>query len=76
MKEDNINYYGNDITDKNKIVSGLEECIYWCGDTTTCRFWSFGKSDRRCWLKTSDSGKVENADTISGTNNCAIGISN
>jgi len=68
-KEDNIDYNGNDI--KNKQVGSLGECINWCGETPECRYWSFGKSDRRCYLKTSNTGRRENSGTISGTKNCA-----
>lgn len=71
VKEDNIDYFGNDI--KNKIVNGLEECISWCGETTACGYWTFAKSDKKCYLKTSDSGRTENAISISGTKNCATG---
>merc|ERR1719186_2193174 len=72
-KQDNIDYYGNDIPDKNKVVSGVEECINWCGETSECRYWTFSKSDRRCYLKTSNIGVTKDADRISGTKNCATG---
>jgi len=71
LKEDNIDYNGNDIPGKSKIVSGVEECINWCGETAACGYWTYRKSDRHCWLKTSDSGRSENTDRISGTKKCS-----
>ena len=74
VKEDNIDYNGNDIKNKKYFFeNGLQKCISWCGGTLACGYWTFSKSEKRCYLKTSDSGRTEHAGTISGTKNCAIG---
>ena len=70
MKEDNIEYKGNDIPGKNKRVYGLGECINWCKGLPECGYWTYTKSVRWCWLKTQDSGRANNSNTISGNRNC------
>merc|ERR1719186_748159 len=73
--EDNIDYNGNDIPDKHKPVTGLEECISYCGETTECEYWSYNKARKHCFLKTSDSGRKKSDYSISATKNCATGKS-
>ena len=71
LKEDNIDYEGNPIKDGNS--NSMEDCAKWCGKEPKCKFWTYRKSDNRCWLKFSDSGRRENTKVISGTKNCATG---
>jgi len=72
LKEDNIDYVGKTIHDG--IQNSMEDCAKWCGKEPKCKFWTYRKSDNRCWLKFSDSGRREIANVMSGTKNCAITV--
>jgi len=79
--EDNIDYLGHDIG--SKTVNSESDCGILCLQNPKCNFWTWVKPsyDGRlghgirliCHLKSSDAGRVELADVVSGTKGCITG---
>lgn len=63
--EQNIDYYGNDVGDIQNLPS-VESCCEACSQRADCSFYTFRPSDGNCWLKSSDSGRRQASDRISG----------
>ena len=73
LREDNVDYYGSDITGYPKpIVTGPAACNNLCVQNVACTHWSFGKDNKKCYLKNSDSGKNKHNNRISGPQ-CSTG---
>merc|ERR1719187_139090 len=73
LREDNVDYHGSDITGHPKpIVTGPAACNNLCVQNIACTHWSFGKDNKECYLKNSDSGKNKHNNRISGPQ-CSTG---
>ena len=66
--EDEINYAGNDLT--NKKTEGYQECADYSASTPGALFWSWSKNSKYCYLKTSNAGKTVYDGLMSGNNKC------
>ena len=72
-----MDYSGNDIKGTGKVVESYELCATWCRATPRCTHWtyeakSYGQGTR-CFLKTSDAGRVSSKfNLISGNRQCGI----
>merc|ERR1712130_802515 len=69
--ENNIVYWGNDIA--NKIVETSQACADFCASTPGGLFWTFDTKTKRCYVKSSDSGRKTRQDRISGNRKCGGG---
>lgn len=71
--EDNIDYNKNDLeVGRNFVnVEDAHECAKWCRKTQGCKFWTFQKAKKGCWLKHSNAGRRTHNDCTSGTKSCA-----
>ena len=70
--EINVLLDGNDIADfgVDKFTS-WKECSSYCRSLPTCTWWTYStKGSRRCHVKTSDSGRRNGTDVISGSRLC------
>jgi len=68
--ENNIVYWGNDIA--NKIVETSQACADFCASTPGGLFWTFDTKTKRCYVKSSDSGRKTRQDRISGNRKCKL----
>ena len=59
--EENIDYFGNDISHLNSILSE-EQCQFKCQELDNCKFLRYSESPQTCHLKT----KKENVNELSG----------
>merc|ERR1711964_678598 len=66
--EDRIDYDGNDIT--NKVTASYLMCSQFCAATSGGLFWTWDKSNKYCYVKSSNSGRKAVGHAISG-NKCA-----
>jgi hypothetical protein len=68
-----IDYKGNDI-DSVTGVSSWQACAKLCKNHRSCSYWSWrmpgGHDARKCWLKSSDNGRKDRDDQISGHYSC------
>ena len=56
IKEEDINYNGNDIRQPIKMES-LQACAEHCVSVEGGLFWTYSSSTKDCWVKSSDSGR-------------------
>ena len=49
-----------------------QACAEHCAASEGCRFWTYNKENKACWLKTSDSKKKYLAHAISGSRACGL----
>ena len=66
--EEDIDYHGNDINDK--VVGSSQACADFCASTTDGKYWTWNRGDKRCFVKTSKSGRTNKAMTVSGNRGC------
>ena len=53
-----------------KGISSAEDCAKECRRNIRCKFFTYHKIRKDCWLKTSDSGREPARGYISGKKNC------
>ena len=51
-------------------VDSYSQCREQCGEEIKCKFWSYFDSTSKCYLKTSDKGRTEGPESISGNRGC------
>ena len=69
--ENNIDFKSNDVP--GGAVNGLssaEDCAKQCTRNKECKFFTYHKRRKKCWLKSSDSGRRPAGDHVSGRKNC------
>merc|ERR1719300_1788742 len=67
--EDGKNYWGNDI--HHEKVETLQACADLCSSTPGGLFWTWNKgNDKDCWVKSSDSGRIQDPAAVSGNREC------
>ena len=74
-----FDYRGNDIaSDSQQEMASVKnseyECQIWCQDTSECKFFTYSKNDKKCYLKTDDFGKTIGGGLISGPKFCHEGL--
>ena len=69
--EKNIDYFGNDII--NGVTESHQECANWCLTTFNGNFWKWDPRDKRCYIKSSSSGRKHHSGAISGNRECGVG---
>lgn len=68
--ERDIEYFGNDI--KNRWRNSVSDCQLLCQRTEECMFFTFKHTPEECSLKTSDSGRANYSDAVSGKKYCSM----
>lgn len=66
--EQTIDFEGNDIGKVD--AADWETCGRICSINSRCKFWTFRTSDKKCFMKDTDSGLEKKSGRISGTNRC------
>ena len=51
-------------------VESVNECSSHCKRNKDCKFWTWGTYDYYCYLKTSDSGRLDRVGSFSGNSDC------
>jgi len=72
MVEQNMDYYGFDIPNKQGSATSQIDCANRCARETLCQFWTFVPSTKLCMLKLSDSNRRGNGDRVSGQKACGM----
>jgi len=80
-EEDNVLYWGNDFNYPNNTKDfpngTVADCANWCGEVGECKFWTFVKSTKKCYLKDNHGTDDRiNNDRVSGSKECAAPIPN
>ena len=65
--KDGVDYVGSDLVKGGLNVSKVSECCSRCIITQGCKYWTFGKDDNKCWLKTNMNGNKAKLTRISGS---------
>ena len=69
--ENNIDFRFNDVRRGTvKGISSAEDCAKECRRNIRCKFFTYLKRSKVCWLKSSDSGRRPAGGHISGKKNC------
>ena len=69
--ENNIDFSFSDLLKSTrKSISSAEDCQKECRRNFRCKFFTYHKIRKDCYLKKSDSGRRQAADYISGSKNC------
>jgi len=66
--EEKIDYHGNDI--KRKTTKNQEECAAFSAATPGGHFWTWHKTTKTCFVKSSNSGKYAVGHAVSGNSEC------
>jgi len=66
--EDGKDYLGNDI--HHKQVETLQACADLCASTPGGLFWTWNMGKKKCFVKTSDSGRKQYPGAVSGNREC------
>merc|ERR1711935_330906 len=64
-----IDYSGYDI----ETLTGIQhwqDCAYKCRDHKACAYWSWSTTSHKCYLRSSNLGRHEVGQAISGSNTC------
>ena len=56
------------------VKNSKDECQIWCQDVSECKFFTYSKNDKKCYLKTDDYGKILGPGLISGPKFCLEGL--
>ena len=68
--EDGIEYSSN-VNIRATALDSAEYCQSMCYAVSACNAWSYHKTQKKCWLKTTaDTDTVANSDYISGPKSC------
>jgi hypothetical protein len=65
-----VNYDGNDIESGHTGVGHWMDCAAKCRNDRRCRYWTYTINQRKCYLKSSNSGEKVNHMAISGDYEC------
>ena len=72
--EQKIDYRGWDIYGKVKKTANQQECADYSASTPSSRFWTWNKTTKKCYPKTSKAGRMKRTEPgiepISGNNKC------
>jgi len=68
--EEKIDYHGNDI--KRKTTKNQEECAAFSAATPGGHFWTWHKTTKTCFVKSSNSGKYAVGHAVSGNSECGV----
>merc|ERR1712110_1277106 len=71
IKEDGIVYWGHDIPGGRKTTADSQECADFSASLPGGLYWSFRKSSKTCYVKSSNSGRRTDGDAVSGNRKCA-----
>lgn len=75
--EPGYDYDGSNISGKSNLtVASVDQCALWCSQEAACNVWTFNSKNSKCFLKTSDGGRLPDAASISGTKECGDGGGN
>merc|ERR1712228_533671 len=70
IEEDGIDYSGHDIPGERKTTANSQECADFAASITGGLYWTFNKKVKMCFVKSSNSGRRTDADTVSGNRMC------
>jgi hypothetical protein len=65
---DGYDYAGSDI--RSSAASSADHCATLCAEDTDCKFWTYNRVQRHCYLKYSDAGKTAKSSDVSGNKAC------
>ena len=64
--EDNIDYQGSDLVKGGFSNTTPEKCCAHCIATKGCKYWTFGKNNNKCWVKSNTKGFEHQSNRKSG----------
>ena len=67
--ETDVDFAGSDIDALHNVLD-WHDCGQACELVSSCLFWTYNTSDKRCILKYSDAGLCKDSAAISGTRGC------
>ena len=67
--EYNIDYYGNEIRNYSGVGTS-KACADLCASTDGGLFWTWNPASRKCFVKSSDSGRHQYSGAVSGNKQC------
>ena len=70
IEEDGIDYNGHDIPGERKTTANSQECADFAASITGGLYWTFKKSDGKCYVKSSNSGRHPQGHAVSGNRMC------
>ena len=71
ITEEDTDYGGNDIADK--VVESQRACIDFSKTIEEAPFWTWNPGTKRCYVKSSDSGRTSAVGAVSGNRECGTG---
>ena len=63
---DNVDFEGSDLVKGGYQTAGSKECCGKCAANPSCHFWTYSKSKKKCWIKSSQQGQEQQSDRKSG----------
>ena len=69
--EEETDYGGNDIIDK--VMESYQACADFCKTIAGAPFWTWNMGSKRCYVKSSSSGRRSHIEAVSGNRACGAG---
>ena len=72
--EQEVGYFGNDLKpSKTKTTANKQECADYSASTPGSLFWTWDKTTKKCFLKSSKARTAEHRNFVSGNSACGSG---
>ena len=73
LLESDVTYVGFNIPRSDKEVENQQACAELCASTSGGLFWTYIVSQKRCFVKSSDSDRRDKNGRVSGNRDCGLG---